>query len=122
VHAIRDLKGKTVAVSDVGNPDHAFLASIFVYISLDPRRDVHWVTYPPAEAIQLLSEGKIDAFMGFPPVPQELQERQIGHEVLNSSVDWPWSQYFCYLSRTSRLRPEVSDRHQTGATRDSEGG
>jgi NitT/TauT family transport system substrate-binding protein len=97
VHAIRDLKGKTVAVSDVGNLDHTFLASILVYIGLDPRRDVHWVTHPPAEAIQLLSEGKIDAFMGFPPVPQELQARQIGHVVLNSRMDRPWSQYFCCL-------------------------
>jgi NitT/TauT family transport system substrate-binding protein len=97
VRAIRDLKGKTVAIRHVGNPDHTFLASILVYIGLDPHRDVHWVTHPPAEAIQLLSEGKIDAFMGFPPMSQELRARQIGHVLLNSSVDRPWSQYFCCL-------------------------
>jgi NitT/TauT family transport system substrate-binding protein len=44
-----------------------------------------------------LSERTIDAFMGFPPVPQELRARRIGHLVLNSSVDWPWSRYFCCL-------------------------
>jgi NitT/TauT family transport system substrate-binding protein len=102
VHAIRDLKGKTIAVSDVGGPDHTFLASILVYIGLDPRRNVHWVTHPLAEAMQLLAEGKIDAFMGFPPVPQELRARQIGHVVLNSSVDRPWSPYFCCMAAGNR--------------------
>jgi NitT/TauT family transport system substrate-binding protein len=102
VRAIRDLKGKTVAVSDVGNPDYAFLASILVYIGLDPRKDVHWVTHPPAEAIQLLAAGKIDAFLGFPPVPQELRARKIGHVILNSSLDRPWSQYFCCMVAGNR--------------------
>jgi NitT/TauT family transport system substrate-binding protein len=102
VRAIRDLKGKTVAISDMGNPDHAFLASILVYIGLDPRLDVHWVTHPAAEAMQLLSEGKIDAFMGFPPRTQELRARHIGHVLLNSSVDRPWSQYFCCLVAGNR--------------------
>jgi NitT/TauT family transport system substrate-binding protein len=102
VQAIRDLKGRTVAVSDTGGPDHAFLASILAYIGLDPRWDVHWVTHPLAEAMQLLAEGKIDAFRGFPPMSQELRARQIGHVVLNSSVDQPWSQYFCCMVAGNR--------------------
>jgi NitT/TauT family transport system substrate-binding protein len=44
-----------------------------------------------------LGEGKIDAFLGFPPVPQELRAKQIGHVLVNSAVDRPWSQYFCCL-------------------------
>jgi NitT/TauT family transport system substrate-binding protein len=102
MHAIRDLKGKTIAVSDVGNPDYAFLVSILVYIGLDPRQDIHWVTHPLAESIQLLAEGKIDAFLGFPPVPQELRARKIGHVILNSSLDRPWSQYFCCMVAGNR--------------------
>jgi hypothetical protein len=38
-----------------------------------------------AEAVQLLVEEQIDAFMVFPPLVQELQARQIGHVVVNSS-------------------------------------
>src|SRR5262249_56102474 len=70
VRAIRDLKGKTVAVSGLGAPDHAFLASVAAYIGLDPRTDLTWAIHPPAEAMQLLFEGQIDAFMAFPPVAQ----------------------------------------------------
>ena len=31
------------------------------------------------DAIRLLVEGKIDAFLGFPPYPQEVRAQQIGH-------------------------------------------
>ncbi len=46
VRAIHDLKGKTVAVLELGSPQHVFLASIAAYVGLDPRRDIHWVDIP----------------------------------------------------------------------------
>ena len=97
VHTIRDLKGKTVAVPEEGGVHHLFLASMAQYVGLDPRKDINWVLHPPAESIPLLAEGKIDALVGFPPVPQELRAKQIGHVVVNSAVDRPWSQYFCCI-------------------------
>src|SRR5919109_3069597 len=97
VRAIRDLKGKTVAVPQLGSPHSLFLASMAAYVELDPQKDIPWVAKPPAEAMVLLAEGKIDAFLGFPPQPQELRAKQIGHVVVNSAVDRPWSQYFCCM-------------------------
>jgi NitT/TauT family transport system substrate-binding protein len=47
--------------------------------------------------MQLFAEGRVDAFLGFPPEPQELRARNIGHVVVNSALDRPWSQYFCCL-------------------------
>jgi len=47
--------------------------------------------------VQLLAEGKIDAFLALPPVPQELRAKKIGHVVLSMATDRPWSQYFCCL-------------------------
>jgi len=35
--------------------------------------------------------------MGFPPVPQELREKKIGHVIADSRLDRPWSQYFCCI-------------------------
>ncbi len=102
VRAIRDLKGKTVAITQEGSPDHLFLSVILVHIGLDPRRDIGWVTHPAAEAIELLAAGKIDALLNFPPVPQELRARKIGHLVLNSATDRPWSQYFCCMVVANR--------------------
>src|SRR5262249_13759997 len=48
-------------------------------------------------------EGKIDAFLGFPPDPQELRARNIGRVIVNSSTnDSPWSQYFCCVLAAHR--------------------
>jgi NitT/TauT family transport system substrate-binding protein len=92
VQTIRDLKGKTVAVQELGSSQHVFLASMAAYVGLDPGKDIHWVTYPPAEAMARFAQGQIDAYIAFPPEPQQWREKKIGHVVVNSSVDRPWSQ------------------------------
>ena len=97
VRAIRDLKGKTVAVPVMGSPQHVFIASMVAYVGLDPNKDIKWVNYPFVEAAQLLAQGKIDAYLGFPPEPQELRAKKIGQVVVNSMMDRPWSQYFCCM-------------------------
>jgi NitT/TauT family transport system substrate-binding protein len=98
VRAIRDLKGKTVAVTELGGPDHVFLASMVAYVGLDPSKDINWATYlVAADSMSLLAEGKIDGLVGFPPGSQELRAKQIGHVVVNSTLDRPWSQYFCCM-------------------------
>jgi NitT/TauT family transport system substrate-binding protein len=97
IRAIRDLKGRTVAVPDLGGSQHVFLASMVAYVGLDPRKDINWVTHPHAESVPLLAEGKIDAVMALPPEPQELRAKKIGHVVVNSMMDRPWSQYFCCM-------------------------
>jgi NitT/TauT family transport system substrate-binding protein len=102
VRSIRDLRGKRVAVNDFGLTQHVFLASMVAYVGMDPRKDVNFVAHPPAEAKRLLAEGKVDAYLGFPPDPQELRAKKVGHVVVNSSVDRPWSQYFCCMVAANR--------------------
>ena len=102
VRAIRDLRGKTVAIAEEGSPEHLFLSVVLAHVGLDPRRDVRWAMHPAAEAIKLLSAGKIDAFVSFPPIGQELRARKIGHSILNSTLDRPWSQYFCCMIAANR--------------------
>jgi NitT/TauT family transport system substrate-binding protein len=97
IRRIIDLKGKSVAVPSLGSGPHVFVASILTYVGLDPGQDVKWVTSPSVRPKELFAEGKIDAFLGFPPEPQELRARNIGHVIVNSSVDRPWSQYFCCM-------------------------
>src|SRR5262245_8645274 len=95
VRSIRDLKGKTVSIGAFGAGAHLLLAAMAAYVGLDPNRDIHWVSRPSAESMRLLAEGKIDGFMGFPPEPQELRARKIGHVIVNTITDRPWSRYFC---------------------------
>ncbi len=102
VRAIRDLKGKTVAVLKLGGSQHVFLAMMAAHVGLDPRKDIDWVTHPYAESARLLVEGKIDAVMAVPPESQELRAKKIGHVVVNTMMDRPWSQYFCCMVTGNR--------------------
>jgi NitT/TauT family transport system substrate-binding protein len=102
VRSIKDLKGKTVAVLGNESSQHVFLTSIATHVGLDPNRDIKWVFHPPAEGKRLLAEGKIDGYLGFPPDPQELRDRKIGRMLLSSTVDKPWSQYFCCMVAVNR--------------------
>jgi NitT/TauT family transport system substrate-binding protein len=97
VRSIRDLKGKTVALPDLGGAHHIFLASMAAYVGVDANRDINFVIRSVPASIELLAQGKIDALMGFPPVPQELREKKIGHVIVSSGLDRPWSQYFCCI-------------------------
>jgi NitT/TauT family transport system substrate-binding protein len=66
-------------------------------VGLDPAKDIQWVTSSSVKPMELFADGKIDAFLGFPPEPQELRARNIGRVIVNSAVDRPWSQYFCCM-------------------------
>ena len=97
LRTLSDLKGRTVAIGALQDPAHVFLSSMLASIGVDPRKEVQWAIKPPAEAMQLLEQGKVDAFLGFPPDPQELRARKVGHVLVNSNIDRPWSQYFCCM-------------------------
>ena len=86
----------------LGSGPQVFLAAMAAHVGLDPVRDIHWVTDPKVKPIELFADGKIDAFLGFPPEPQELHARHIGHVIVNSSVDRPWSEYFCCMLAGNR--------------------
>ena len=97
MHSVADLKGKTVGVQAVGSSQHVYLATMLAYIGLDPNKDIMWVTSASPSPIELFAGGRVDAFLGFAPEPQDLRARHIGHVVVNSAVDRPWSQYFCCM-------------------------
>jgi NitT/TauT family transport system substrate-binding protein len=99
---ISDLKGKTVGIAQLGGPDHVFMSSILANVGLNPNTDITWTIRPVAETKQLFTDGKIDAILAFPPAAQELRAKNIGHVVVNSMMDAPWSQYFCCMATFNR--------------------
>ena len=97
IRNIADLKGKSVGIQALGSNYHALLTLMAAQIGLDPVKDIHWVMDPSVKPIERFVEGKIDAFLGFPPEPQDLRARHIGNVIVNTAIDRPWSQYFCCL-------------------------
>ena len=49
VRAIRDLRGKTVAVPAFGSSPHVFLTAMLAYVGLHAGKDVNFIERPPAE-------------------------------------------------------------------------
>jgi NitT/TauT family transport system substrate-binding protein len=103
VRSIRDLKGKTVSVYAFGGADHILISSMLAYVGMNPAKDVNWITGDKTmDAMRMFIEGRADAFMGFAPAPQELRAKKIGHVIVNTTQDRPWSQYFCCMLVASR--------------------
>jgi len=102
IHGITDLKGKSVGAQAAGPTRIGLPTLLAASVGLDPDRDIHWVTDPSLKPLELFMRGKIDAFLGFPPEPQDLRARHIGHVIVNSTVDRPWPQYFCCMVGASR--------------------
>jgi NitT/TauT family transport system substrate-binding protein len=98
VRSVAELRGRTVAVLTPGR--HAFVAAMASYVGLDPRKDVKIVLIE--DATQQFLDGKVDAVLGFPPEPQEFRARKIGRVIVNTTVDRPWSQYFCCFATGNR--------------------
>jgi NitT/TauT family transport system substrate-binding protein len=94
IRTIASLKGKTVGCEIA---PAALLRLMVAQVGLDPDKDIRWVTDRSLKPLELFAEGKIDAFLGFPPEPQELRARKIGHAIFNIAADRPWSQYFCCM-------------------------
>jgi ABC-type nitrate/sulfonate/bicarbonate transport system substrate-binding protein len=115
VRSVLDLKGKTVSVPDLDgrNAARVYIASMAAYVGLNPSRDITWVAHPVDEATRLFADGKVDAIMGFPPLAQELRAKKIGHVVVDSTSDRPWSQHFCCMIVTARDFPKKYTRRPT---------
>jgi NitT/TauT family transport system substrate-binding protein len=114
VHGIAGLKGKTVGVPGFGTGPDLLLTLMAAEVGLDPKKDLRWIADPAEKPKDLFIEGKIDAFLGFPPEPQELRAKQIGRVIFDTAVDRPWSQYFCCMLGGNR---EFVRRHPVAAKR-----
>jgi NitT/TauT family transport system substrate-binding protein len=103
IQAISDLKGRRVGVPQwLGSSGHLLLASIAAYVGLDPRNDINWVIRDNGDFLEEFVQGGVDAFLGFPPEPQELRAHKIGRVILSTAADQPWSQYFCCIAFGNR--------------------
>ena len=114
VRSIRDLKGKTVALLSEDAPERILVSAMAAYVGLDPRRDIKWAAHPFEETKRLLAESKVDAYMAFPPEPQELRAKRIGRVIVNTTTDRPWSEQFCCMAVGSR---EFVRRHPVATKR-----
>jgi NitT/TauT family transport system substrate-binding protein len=95
IRTISDLRGKRFGIPAFGSSPHLLLAVMAAHVGLDPKKDIDWIVSPTGYSLEMFANREVDAFLGFPPEPQELRARGLGRAILNTATDQPWSQYFC---------------------------
>ena len=98
IQSLQDLVGKRVAISQLRGVEHVWLSSMFAWVGVDPNTQIKWVTHDRwSDRVQAYLTKEVDAFLAFPPEPQRLRRQNVGHVIVNTTQDRPWSQYFCCL-------------------------
>ena len=115
IRSITDLAGRRVGVDGLGSPSHVFVAAMAAHVGLDPRKDIVWIVTESGKRGELFENREIDAFLVFPsPDRDRLRKSGIGHVVVNSAVDRPWSDYFCCMLTGD---PEFVSNHPVATKR-----
>jgi NitT/TauT family transport system substrate-binding protein len=96
VDSVTDLRGKRVGVYTLASPPYVLVSLMAAYVGLDPVNDIEWVIEENNFA-EGFAAGNFDAFLGQPPRVQELRAQKIGHTILNTTTDAPWSQHYCCM-------------------------
>ena len=122
--SVSDLKGKSVGIQALGSSrpplprDHggacrARPAARTSIGSTQSARQRHGA---------VRRKGKIDAFLGFPPEPQELRARKIGRVIVNTAIGQAMVAVFLlHAVRQQGVRPRSSGRDQALAARHPQG-
>lgn len=115
IRKLQDLIGKRITIRSFGGVEHVWLSSMFAWVGVDPKADIEWVqTEQWADRVNNYLNGKVDAFLAFPPEPQRLRRQNVGHVIVDTTQDRPWSQYFCCLLG---VRNEFMERYPVATKR-----
>ena len=101
VRTIKDLKGKTVAVFGLESPSTS--SSPAWQPSGSRSAQGHHLGDPSVDRGQATPRrGQDRRVPRVSPDPQELRAKKVGHVIVNSATDRPWSQYFCCMVMANR--------------------
>jgi NitT/TauT family transport system substrate-binding protein len=107
VDKLTDLKGKIVAVGDLGGPDKNFFSIQLAKQGIDPNKDVDWRAYP-GNLLQLAVEkGEVHAFLASDPIAY-LWLKDSAYKEVASNLDGEYKDKTCCIVglRGSLVREE----------------
>ena len=84
INGLKDLKGKSVGVADLGAPDKNFFSIRLARLGYDPLNDVNWRVFPADLLPVALQKGEVDAFSLGDPLGWVIKERDGLVEVTNN--------------------------------------
>jgi NitT/TauT family transport system substrate-binding protein len=97
VQSLRELKGKRIWVTkrdDPTDPVYSLMAALLTYVGIDLERDVEFVELSLADIFPAILEDRVDVWLATRRSATLFQQANIGHVLIDLSMDPPWSQYF----------------------------
>jgi NitT/TauT family transport system substrate-binding protein len=96
VDKLADLKGKAVAVGDLGGPDKNFFSIQLAKLGIDPTKDVDWRVYPGAVVNVAADKGEVQAFLAADPLADLwLKDKQ--YKEVASNLDGEYRDKTCCI-------------------------
>ena len=107
VSKLADLKGKIVAVGDLGGPDKNFFSIQLAKLGIDPNKDVDWRAYPGNLLNVAVEKGEVQAFLSSDPLAY-LWLKDIKYKEVASNLDGDYRDKSCCIVglRGSLVREE----------------
>src|SRR5580698_2941415 len=107
VDKLADLKGKVVAVGDLGGPDKNFFSIQLAKIGIDPTSEVDWRVYPGNVVNVAADKGEVHAFLASDPLA-DLWLKDSQYKEVASNLDGEYRDKSCCIVglRGSLVREE----------------
>jgi NitT/TauT family transport system substrate-binding protein len=113
IKKVEDLKGKRIAIPEMGSTPFIFAARILGSKGLDVKKDVEWKVFPEAENELGLKKGEFDAIATYDPISAILIEKKLARVLVNMATDPPYNKEFCCMFVT---RSKFIQEHPERAT------
>jgi sulfonate transport system substrate-binding protein len=107
IEKLADLKGRSVAVGDLGGPDKNFFSIQLTRLGIDPNKDVDWRVYPGAVVNVAADKGEVQAFLASDPLAY-LWLKDPAYKEIASNLDGDYHERVCCIVglRGSLVREE----------------
>lgn len=107
INKLEDLKGKSIAVAEVGGVGYSMFASMLSRNGIDPDKDVQWRVYPPHLMGVAVQKGEVQAIADVDPNLWQLQKADSNLvEILNSHSGHYQGRVCCVLGVGANLLKE----------------
>lgn len=107
INNLVDLKGKTVAVAEIGGVGYSMFASMLARNGIDPDKDLQWRAYPPHLMGVAVQKGEVQAIADVDPNLWQLQKADSNLvEILNSHTGHYLGRVCCVLGVGAALLKE----------------
>jgi NitT/TauT family transport system substrate-binding protein len=111
IKTLADVKGKTIGIDGIGSGPQIDLSIALRSVGVNPKTDVSWRAYPPAELSAAVKKKEIDAFIVWDPFASFAVADEKYTTLLDIAVDEPFkSGYCCFVVVSAKLVKEDPKR------------